>query len=260
MPCGARDDHAAREDSSQPVGGVAMSTHVHVPAAVEVPRAARHAAWFAFGNVVAFAIPYIGISVLDLQHDVFYAAYFAITLGMLAAYTRSEQVDVRGLFTRNWVWSLVVGVPVGAFVIWNVFRTDAATPRPHGAYFAVEILWRGVGYGLIDTLLLTAFPCVVAYSMLHNHIGGIRGRVRYIALALPLIWLITATYHLGYPQIRQDGVSKPEIGNTIMSIPMLATANPIGSMAAHVSYHITAVNYSYETKNFLPPQTFVTSK
>ena len=72
--------------------------------------------------------------------------------------------------------------------------------------------------------------------------------------------LITATYHLGYPQYRQDGVAKPETGNTIMSIPMLATANPIGSVAAHVSMHVTSITHSYETKIFLPPETFVTSK
>jgi hypothetical protein len=47
----------------------------------------------------------------------------------------------------------------------EVFRTDAGTPRPHGAYFALEILWRGAGYGMVDTLLLTAFHCVVAYSI-----------------------------------------------------------------------------------------------
>ena len=132
--------------------------------------------------------------------------------------------------------------------------------RPHGAYFAFEILWRGVGYGMVDTLLLTAFPCVVAYSILHGKIHGFAGRTRYIALSIPLIMLITATYHLGYPQYRQDGVAKPETGNTIMSIPMLATANPIGSMAAHVSMHVSSVAHSYETKIFLPPQTFVTSK
>jgi hypothetical protein len=231
-----------------------MTTHVHVKP-VSVPHAAHQAVWFVFGSAVAFAIPYAGVSLLGLQHDVYYGTYFAVALGMLAAYARYEKIDMRGLFTRNWVWSLLIGVPVGAFVVWNVFRTDAGTPRPHGAYFAFEILWRGVGYGLIDTLLLTAFPCVVAYSTLNGKISGFAGRARYIALSIPLIILITATYHLGYPQYRQDGVAKPETGNTIMSIPMLATANPIGSMTAHVSMHVTAVTHSYETRIFLPPKT-----
>jgi hypothetical protein len=237
-----------------------MTTHIHSASAITAPRTLRHFPWFAGGNVVAFLVPYLGVSVLDLQHDVFYGTYFAITLAMLAAYARVERIDVPRLITRNWVWSVGVGAPTTAFVMWNVFRTDVGTPRPHGAYFAFELLWRGVGYGAIDALLLTVFPCLVAYSVLRGHLAGWRGQLRYVALALPLIWAITATYHLGYPQIRQDGLQKPEIGNTIISVPMLATMNPIGSIGAHAAYHITAVTHSYETRNFLPPQTFVTSK
>jgi hypothetical protein len=233
---------------------IVMATYVHSRSAL-VPHVVRQGAWFVFGSVVAFGIPYVGVSLLDLEHDLYYGAYFAITLAMLAAYVRSEHVDVRALFTRNWIWSLAVGVPVAAFVVWNVFRTDDATARPHGAYFAFEILWRGVGYGTIDALLLTVFPCVVTYSMLRGHIRGVVGRARSIAIALPMILVITAAYHLGYPQYRQDGIAKPEIGNTLISIPMLATANPIGSIGAHVSMHVTAVTHSYETTIFLPPKT-----
>jgi len=80
-------------------------------------------------------------------------------------------------------------------------------------------------------------------------------RARYIAIAVPMILVITATYHLGYPQYCEDGVAKPEVGNTLISIPMLATANPVGSIAAHISMHVTAVTHSYETNVFLPPQT-----
>ena len=230
-----------------------MTTYTH-PGSALSSQTSRQAGWFVLGSAAAFAIPYVGISLLDLQHDVYYAAYFAITLALLAAYARAEQADVRGLFVRHWRWSAAVGVPVGAFVVWNVLRSDA-TAHPHGAYFAFELLWRGAGYGLVDALLLTAFPCVVAASILHGHIHGLAGRLRFLALAVPLIMVITATYHLGYPQYRHDGVSKPETGNVALSIPMLATMNPIGSMAAHASMHITAVIHAYETPTFLPPQT-----
>ena len=237
-----------------------MTTHIHIPATVAVPRAARHLGWFAFGNLVAFLIPYVGVSVLDLQHDVFYLAYFALTLVLLAAYVRAEHVDVRDLFTRSWVWSIAIGL-VTAVALWrNVIANSAATPRPHGAYFVFELAWRGVGYGVIDALLLTAFPCAVAYALLHGRTGGVRGRIRFIALALPLIWLITATYHLGYPQFRQDGVTRPETGNTIISVPALLTTNPAGSIVAHVTMHVTAVNHAYQTRDYLPPQTFIGSR
>jgi hypothetical protein len=147
-----------------------------------------------------------------------------------------------------------VGVLVAAFVVANVLTADA-TARPAGAYVAFELAWRGAGYGAIDALLLTAFPAVVAWNALHGHVHGLLGRLRYLALALPLIMLITATYHLGYPQYREDGIGRPEFGNTVISVPMLATTNPAGSVLAHVSMHVAAVAHAYETPVFLPPVT-----
>jgi hypothetical protein len=231
-----------------------MSVYTH-PVPRAVPQALRRLVWFFLVCAVAFLVPYLGVSVLDLQHDVFYLAYFAVTIGLVATYVRVEQVEVAEIFRRRWRWSLGVGVLLAAFLVFNVFKTADATARPHGAYFAFELLWRGVGYGLIDTLLLTIFPCFVAYKLLHGRVDGLKGKLRFTALTLPLVLIITATYHWGYPQYRQDGLSRPETGNVLISIPTFATANPVGSLVAHVSQHITAVTHAYESRIFNPPLT-----
>jgi hypothetical protein len=70
-----------------------------------------------------------------------------------------------------------------------------------------------------------------------------------------LVLLVTATYHLGYPQYRQDGLSRPETGNVLISIPAFATANPVGSLVVHVSQHVAAVTHAYESRIFNPPVT-----
>ena len=230
-----------------------MSTLLHARSTV-LPHWARHVAWFAFAAGVAFLVPFLGVSVLDLQHDLYYLVYSAATALLLAGYVRAEHVDVRRIASHAWPWSLGLGVVVGLAEIGSVLGRDA-TDRPGGAYFAFEILWRGVTYGAVDALLLSALPGLVAYGILRGRIEGVVGKLRFTALALPLVLLITATYHLGYPQFRADGVGQPEIGNTIMSVPMLATANPIGSVVAHATMHTTAVVHSYETDVFLPPET-----
>jgi hypothetical protein len=231
-----------------------MSVYAH-PVSRAIPGVVRHLAWFAIACAVAFLMPFLGVSVLDLQHDLFYLGYFAVTIAVVATYVRVEQVDVAAIFRRRWRWSLVVGIVLAAFLVFNVFNTEEATARPHGAYFLVELVWRGVGYGLIDTLLLTIFPCFVAYKLLHGHVDGLKGKLRFTALTLPLVLVITATYHWGYPQYRQDGLSRPEIGNVLISIPAFATANPVGSVAAHVSQHVAAVTHAYESRIFNPPVT-----
>jgi hypothetical protein len=64
---------------------------------------------------------------------------------------------------------------------------------------------------------------------------------------------ITGVYHLGYAQYREDGVGAPETGNTIISMPMLLSTNPVGSIADHMAMHISAVAHDYETGVRLPP-------
>ena len=48
-----------------------MSTHIH-PVPRAIPEVVRPLVWSALVCAVAFLVPYLGVSVLDLQHDVFY--------------------------------------------------------------------------------------------------------------------------------------------------------------------------------------------
>src|SRR6476619_4487734 len=154
-------------------GGL-MSTYTHaVPRAM--PDVARHVIWFAGVCGVAFFVPYVGVSLLSLQHDLFYLAYFAITIALIAAYVRLEHVDVRTIFRCRWRWSVGVGTVLATVLVLNVFKTSDSTPRPQGAYFVFELLWRGVGYGVVDTILLTVFPCFVAYKLLRGRVEGLKG-------------------------------------------------------------------------------------
>jgi hypothetical protein len=230
-----------------------MSTLLHTELAA-VPHGLRHVAWYSFVAAAAFLVPFVGVSVLDLHHDLYYLIYFSTTAALLLAYVRTEHVAVRSIVHHAWPWSLGLGIVVAAAEVWNVMG-EPATDRPSGPYFAFELLWRGVTYGAVDALLLSAFPGLIAYSLLRGRIGGVVGKLRFAALALPLVLLITATYHLGYPQYREDGVGKPETGNMIISVPMLATANPVGAVVAHAAMHTTAVAHAYETPQFLPRQT-----
>ncbi len=88
----------------------------------------------------------------------------------------------------------------------------------------------------------------------HGPVRSVSARWRRRVLG-PLVIIVTATYHLGYPQYRQDGIRRPETGNVLISIPTFATANPVGSVVAHVSQHIAAVTHAYESRIFNPPVT-----
>jgi hypothetical protein len=213
-----------------------------------------HIAWFIVGAVSSFLIPFIFTSTLNFHHDLYYLIYFTITAAFLTLYVKTTRVDLLGFFRRNWRWSLALGVLATAFVVFNVLSREA-TPGPTGPYLAFEVFWRGATYGIVDALLLTTFPGLVALGLLKGNLGGIFRKAGYVVTTLVMVLVITGMYHLGYEQFREVGVREPEIGNTIISVPMLATANPVGSIVAHTGMHVAATLYSYETEVFLPPQT-----
>jgi len=241
-----------------------MQADVHIPHGVRrrfIPRPAAHPEswaaqlrWFAAAAVIGFTVPFIGSSVLELQHDVYLGIYFAAVLGLCAAYAIRTQLDLRATFTRHWKLGVALGIVFGFALVRNVLSEDA-TPRPHGSYYIFELVWRGGIYGAVDALLLTALPCLVVYRALGGHLATWRRRATYFAASLALVVTITAIYHLGYEQYRHDGVGAPETGNTLISMPMLLSTNPIGSIADHMAMHVSAVAHTYETEVRLPPPT-----
>jgi hypothetical protein len=234
--------------ASRPTGARASQ------AATVEQNALTHGVWFVGVAVLAFLVPYLLTSVARINTDVYYLCYFAVALSVLALYVVANRVDVPRLFTQSWRLSLALGVITTAFVIWNVLVREDSTARPDGAYFVFQLGWRGLAYGVVDALLLTAFPAAVAFALMGHNISGLGRHLKFAALMLPLTVIITATYHLGYEQYREDGLSGPETGNVIMSVPAIASGNPLGSVIAHAAMHETAVVHAYETDVFLPPQ------
>lgn len=219
-----------------------------------LPQHAVQIFWYGAGAAVAFAVSYIFSSQLALQHDLYLLTYFTVAAAFLGLYVVSTQADVVGLFRRSWKLSLGLGVVSTTFVVVTVLQKDA-TPRPGGAYFGFELLWRGVLYGTVDALLLTAFPVMVTYALFSNRVTGLGRRVGFAVVAFVLVFAITASYHLGYAQYRADGIANPEVGNSVISVPALVSTNPLGSVMTHAAMHITAVGHAYETNVFLPPHT-----
>ncbi len=240
------------------------ASHLHLPHRLP-PRLVPHPAarpetwatqlrWFAAATVVSFVVPLIGSSVLGLQHDVYLGIYFVVVLVGFAVYALATGLDTRATLVRHWKLGVALGIVFGVALVRNVL-SESATSRPHGAYYVFELIWRGGIYGAVDALLLTVLPCLVVYRSLGGHLATWRRRIAYLAVSLALIMTITAVYHLGFAQYRQDGVGAPETGNVLISMPMLLSTNPIGSIADHMAMHISAVAHTYNTEVRLPPPT-----
>ena len=217
--------------------------------------ARRHLGWLAGLVVVSFLVPFLLADQLGLQKDVYYGVYGAIVVGLFAAWARDSGQSVRAMCARR--WRLAVGLGLGFAVVSMliVLQAEDAGPTPDGAALAGSLLWRGLMYGAVDGLLLSAFPILIVFaafagSRLREQRGGV---IAVGAIALAASVLITATYHLGYGDFRSSKVRKPMSGDLVWSIPTLATLNPVGAPIAHAGLHVSAVAHNSETELFLPP-------
>jgi hypothetical protein len=189
---------------------------------------------------------------LPIPIDLYYLIYFGMIVTFFSIYISKTQFKVKEWFSRRMVWGIVLGLIFGALMIRNVLSRPA-TEQFTGAYLVWIIFWRGLVYGMIDGLLLSSFPWIVTWRAFDVEKKSLGGKIAFGFLAWIFILAITTSYHLGYSDFRSKKIIQPNIGNTIISVPTLLSANPIGSPITHAMMHIAATIHSPYTDLFLPP-------
>jgi hypothetical protein len=211
-----------------------------------------HLFWIPAGAVISFLASFIFGDRLALPVDLYYLIYFTVIFTFFWIYVRRTGLDLKSLISRRIVWGMAAGVIIGVMMVQNVYGRPA-TAQFSGQTLFWAIIWRGLIYGLVDGLILFAFPWIVTWRAFH---GGEQGRAKKVGISLLaylFILVITTSYHLGYSDFRSRKIIQPNIGSTIMAIPTLITANPVSSPISHVFLHVAAVIHSPETELFLPP-------
>jgi hypothetical protein len=213
--------------------------------------------WIAGGLALGFLVPFVFADLLEVPRDFYYAIYGVAVVGFLAAWLRATDQRLGEMLRRHWLAAVALGVICAAVMAVIVVGTEDATPRPGGAELVGAVVWRGVVYGAIDGLLLSAFPIIAVFAAFASTRLRARwqGKLAIGALALLASLAMTAAYHLGYGQFRSSDLRSPLVGDLVWSLPTLVTLNPIGAPIAHVGLHTSAVLHSYDTDLFLPPST-----
>ena len=211
--------------------------------------------WLVGGVVLFFAVPILGTDTLGLQPDLFYLGYFTVAVTWFAAFFATHRTQLRDLCRLNLTWSLAVGAVAGVAVAGIVFSSPA-TDHPDGWRWWFEIGWRGVVYGSVDALTLFVFPAAVAYLLMHGDRSGVKRKIGYGGLVLALSLLLSASYHLGYPEYRDADIRSPLMGTAIADSAAVLTGNPAGAFLTHGTAHVSAVVHQNEggPTQMLPPK------
>lgn len=210
--------------------------------------------WVLAAALLGFAVTAIFAGMLALPRDAFVAVYVAIVASFLWAYIRWTGLDIHSFLLRRWAWGIVGVLAVGGLMVASVQRM-AASPRADGAALALDIVWLGIVYGIVDALLLNVLPVVAVWRAFANSRWSAHwvGKVLVGMAALAASLGVTAAYHLGYPEFRGSDVVDPLIGNGAMTLGYLLTGSPIAAIGAHVALHVASVLHGVETTVTLPP-------
>jgi hypothetical protein len=210
--------------------------------------------WVVAAGVLGFAISTIFAGILRLPRNVYLIPYIGIASVFLYAYVRWSGLSIAELLQHNWVWGLVGAILLAVFLVRNVLSQPVA-PKSTGIALVLDILWSGVAYGLTDALLLTVLPVFATWQActLLNWTATWPGRILVGILSMLASILVTAAYHLGYPEYRGTGMRGPVIGNTTMTLGYLLTNNPLAAILSHISMHIAAVLHGPASVTQLPP-------
>lgn len=211
--------------------------------------------WIAAAAVLGFAITTIFAGVFRLPRSVFLVVYLALAAPFLYGFVRWSHLSVGDLIWHNWIWGLAGAIVAGVFVVRNVL-SQPFSPHSQSLALAFDIAWLGIVYGALDALFLSVLP-VLATWQAFSALGWTQtlgGKVLVGAIALVASLLVTAAYHLGYPEYRTaSGVMGPSIGNGVMSLGYILTNNPIAAVFSHIAMHIAGVLHGPATVIQLPP-------
>lgn len=210
--------------------------------------------WIVAAAGVGFGVAAVFSNYLHLSRRLFLVPYMLLASGLVYAFFAWNHVDVIAQGTTNWVWSLVATVLLGAFLVKNVF-SQRDSERTHGWILMLDMLWTGVIYGCVDALLLSVLPVLAIWQAFSQVVwtGTWLDQIIIGALAMAASLLVTAAYHLGYPEYKGPQVAAPLIGNGIMSLGYLLTGNPGVAIVSHMAMHVAAVLHGPATASQLPP-------
>lgn len=74
-----------------------------------------------------------------------------------------------------------------------------------------------------------------------------------IFLAFVASLVVTAGYHLGFPEFRGPALLAPLIGNGLFALAFLITGSPLAPLLAHIALHVIAILHAYSVSLPLPP-------
>lgn len=210
--------------------------------------------WIIIAALAGFGVSAIFAGWLKLPRNIYLIIYIPLAGALFAVFILYSEIDVGQLIAHNAYWGLLGAVIASFFVIRNVL-SQPSSERNRGVALVLDILWPGFAYGLIDALLLSVLPVLAVREAFADPLlsSGWPGKIAFGLMALVASLIVTAAYHLGYPEFRNKKVLWVMLGNGVLSLAYILTMNPLAAILPHIGMHITAMIHGRESTGQVPP-------
>lgn len=211
-----------------------------------------HLTWLLAATALGFLVSWVSVSLYALPRDTYVLMHLVVSGGLFTAYAIRSRTALRELIGEP-VLGLRGGLVSGALMIAFVLAGPSSA-APRGLALAWALLWLGIVYAVVDALLLSVLPVLIA-----RRIAAVRGwsgepgATEVLIAGLAASMLLTTTYHLGFPEFQGPRLLMALVGNGILTLGYLATRSALSAVVGHVLMHMCAVVYGYASALPVPP-------
>jgi len=215
-------------------------------------RSWKHIFWVLGACALVFAIPYTSLFLLKINNDLFYLLFLISGILFFWFYKKRSNLKISPALKSGWALGVILALFIGlSFISINMTDySDLTLILGNGGLFT--IFWRGIVYGLISGLLISAFPFIAVWRAIAGSNPGNLRKIGVIAVAMVSILLASISFSAGISGFDRDRISYNTKMNIIAGLPTLLSGNPLASPIAgaflRVSENINKTNDSFENK------------
>lgn len=209
-------------------------------------------AWLLAAAALGFLVTWVSVSLQALPRDTYVLMHLAVSGGLFAAYAIRSRTAFRELIGDS-AAGLRGGLVSGALMIAFVLAGPSSA-APRGLALAWALFWLGIVYAIVDALLLSVLPVLIARRIAAAPGWAAEpGATKVLVAGLAASMLLTTTYHLGFPEFQGPRLLLALVGNGILTLGYLATRSALSPVIGHVLMHMCAVVYGYASALPVPP-------
>jgi hypothetical protein len=156
--------------------------------------------------------------------------FAAGSIAFLYYYRKKSNLKIKASIKSGWALGIILAVFFGlGFVSYNLtVNSNIAVSDINAA----AVIWRGLVFGFISSIVLTAFPFITVWRSFAGKNPGRLRRFGMVIISAIAIFLMSLCQSIGYAGFDKEKIANQVKVNIIAGLPTLLSGNPMASPIA----------------------------